>query len=312
MEYKNKKVSVIVPNYNYAAYLEERIESVLNQSYQDFELIILDDCSTDNSRILIEQYRSDPHVSHIVYNEVNTGSPFKQWAKGVELAKGEYIWIAESDDTASKSFLSELVPQLDSSPDVVLAFSHSFLIDSEGNKLDEDIHNNSGDDILFHDGQKFAENVMSIRNYIYNASMVVFRRSAFFQVDKSSYEHYRSCGDWAFWTRICLQGKIVEVCKRLNYFRIHQKRVTFEDRDSGNDWKEVSAILSSYIPLFHFRGLRLSLYKGKWTKDLLVSRVVNKQFFIDNYPEVYGATRFEIFLYRVSRIPFRIKCLFKR
>ena len=90
MEYKNKKVSVIVPNYNYAAYLEERIESVLNQSYQDFELIILDDCSTDNSRILIEQYRSDPHVSHIVYNEVNTGSPFKQWAKGIELAKGEY------------------------------------------------------------------------------------------------------------------------------------------------------------------------------------------------------------------------------
>ena len=136
MEYKNKKVSVIVPNYNYAAYLEERIESVLNQSYQDFELIILDDCSTDNSRILIEQYRSDPHVSHIVYNEVNTGSPFKQWAKGIELAKGEYIWIAESDDTASTSFLSELVPQLDSSPDVVLAFSHSFLIDSEGNKLD--------------------------------------------------------------------------------------------------------------------------------------------------------------------------------
>ena len=69
-------VSVIVPNYNYARYLEERIESILAQSFQDFELILLDDCSTDESRSILERYATHPKVSHYVPNEHNSGSPF--------------------------------------------------------------------------------------------------------------------------------------------------------------------------------------------------------------------------------------------
>ena len=78
-------VSVIIPNYNHAKYLEQRIDSVLNQSYQDFEVIILDDCSKDNSRDVIEKYRSHERVSHIVYNEQNSGGTFNQWNKGLSL-----------------------------------------------------------------------------------------------------------------------------------------------------------------------------------------------------------------------------------
>ena len=62
-------VSVIVPNYNHALYLHERIESILLQSYTEFELILLDDCSTDNSQDILNSYRNNPHVSHIVFNE---------------------------------------------------------------------------------------------------------------------------------------------------------------------------------------------------------------------------------------------------
>src|SRR5207342_2166753 len=80
------EVSVIIPNYNHAVYLEQRIESVLNQTFQDFELIILDDCSPDNSRDVIDQYRVNSKVSHIVYNSINSGSTFKQWQKGIELS----------------------------------------------------------------------------------------------------------------------------------------------------------------------------------------------------------------------------------
>ena len=92
------QVSVIVPNYNHASYLRQRIESIINQTYQDFELIILDDCSTDHSKEIIESYRNHPRVNQIVYNTENSGSTFKQWNKGVELAEGECIWFAESDD----------------------------------------------------------------------------------------------------------------------------------------------------------------------------------------------------------------------
>ncbi len=77
---KHPLVSVIIPNYNHALYLDERIQSVLNQSYGHFEVIILDDLSKDNSREVMEKYRDYPHVSHIVYNTENSGSTFKQYA----------------------------------------------------------------------------------------------------------------------------------------------------------------------------------------------------------------------------------------
>ena len=87
-------VSVIIPNYNHARFLDERIKSVLGQTYQNIEVIILDDCSTDNSREVIEKYRSNPKVTKIVYNEKNTGKPFQQWNKGMELAAGNIIWLS--------------------------------------------------------------------------------------------------------------------------------------------------------------------------------------------------------------------------
>ncbi|MDO5340840.1 MAG: glycosyltransferase family A protein [Bacteroidia bacterium] len=70
-------VSVIIPNYNHARYLDQRIQTVLNQTYQNFEVIILDDKSTDNSLEVIAKYKVNPHISQIVINEQNSGSPFK-------------------------------------------------------------------------------------------------------------------------------------------------------------------------------------------------------------------------------------------
>src|SRR3954465_14421936 len=106
------KVTVITPNYNHARYLSQRLDSILNQTFQDFELIILDDASTDNSRQVIESYASDPRVKTI-FNKVNNGSTFKQWNLGLSHARGEYIWFAESDDHADASLLEVLVDRLD-------------------------------------------------------------------------------------------------------------------------------------------------------------------------------------------------------
>src|SRR6266576_4746622 len=92
-------VSVVVPNYNHARFLRQRIDSVLGQTYQDFEVILLDDCSTDQSRSIIGEYQNDPRV-RVELNKRNSGSTFKQWNKGVWLVRGEYVWIVESDDDA--------------------------------------------------------------------------------------------------------------------------------------------------------------------------------------------------------------------
>src|SRR5436190_2458977 len=93
------RVSVIVPNYNHAPFLERRIESVLRQTFQDYELLIMDDASTDSSPDIIARYGKLPKV-RILLNDRNSGSPFHQWNKGVNEAKGDFIWIAESDDYA--------------------------------------------------------------------------------------------------------------------------------------------------------------------------------------------------------------------
>ena len=68
------KVSVIIPNYNHAPYLRERIDSVLAQTYTDLEVILIDDCSTDESRDIMEDYRSEPRVTHIIHNAENSGN----------------------------------------------------------------------------------------------------------------------------------------------------------------------------------------------------------------------------------------------
>src|SRR5512136_264482 len=105
------RVSVIVPNFNHAPYLTWRIDTILGQTFPDLELLILDDGSTDRSRRIIEKYRGRPRVS-IQVNPVNSGSVFRQWEKGLSLAAGDYVWIAESDDWAAPTFLERLVPVL--------------------------------------------------------------------------------------------------------------------------------------------------------------------------------------------------------
>src|SRR3954454_23268459 len=113
------KVTVIIPSYNHARYLPRRLDSVLGQTFGDFEVLFLDDASSDGSRAVFEAHAasSDPRV-RALFNESNSGSTFKQWNRGLREARGEYVWIAESDDYADQSLLAELVECLDAHPNV--------------------------------------------------------------------------------------------------------------------------------------------------------------------------------------------------
>jgi glycosyltransferase involved in cell wall biosynthesis len=214
-------VSVIIPNYNHAPYLVQRIESVLNQTFQDFELIILDDCSTDKSRNIIEQYREHPKVSKIVYNETNSGSAFKQWQKGIELAEGEWIWIAESDDWCENNLLENLICPVLSEKDIVLSFCGSVVF--RENRI---LYYSKG--VYFNgiiDGKSFVSDRMMHANSIINASMAIFSKKVIEKLDPK-YTILKFCGDWLFWIYIAEQGKVYESGKMLNYFRKHEKDVT--------------------------------------------------------------------------------------
>lgn len=302
MALNNKpKVSVIVPNYNHGTFLRDRIDSIINQTYQDFELILLDDCSTDNSRIILEEYRNNHHVSQIVYNTNNSGSPFIQWDKGINMAKGEWIWIAESDDKASSDFLLSIMEEVEKHPKTVMAYSHSLLIDEKNILSPIDFYKHNSGEIIIHDGIKYNHSRMLWNNNIFNASMVVFARSAYDQVDKD-FKKYRCCGDWLFWACICNCGEIIEVCKGLNFFRQHQKRVTEIASKDGEDWQEAASLLNKIISLLNVKGFELSYFKGKWTRDLLASRCKNKRELQVKYPLVFGASIFDKILSKICDI----------
>lgn len=221
-----QKVSIIIPNYNHSRFLRQRIDSVLKQTYNDFELIILDDCSTDNSRDIIETYRGDHRIKDIVFNTQNSGSPFQQWKKGIALAEGEWIWIAESDDYCLPDLLEQLTDITKKCDHVVLAYCQSFEADEKGNvERDlswhvEDLDAKRWKNDFCNEGLNEIDRYLVHRNTIPNASAVLFRKSAYEKAEKS-FETMKMCGDWLLWIQLLKQGTIAFKAKPLNFFRQH-------------------------------------------------------------------------------------------
>ena len=235
------QVSVIIPNYNHSNFLVQRIESVLNQTFQDFEVIIMDDCSTDNSRDIIAQYKEHPKVSQIVLNEENSGSTFKQWEKGVALAKGEYIWLAESDDWCEPSLLWHLAEGINKDPECVMSYCQSYFM-----SLDNSINYISEHHCLSEvtEGKSYARKRMLLRNPVYNASMVLWKRELFAKISPE-FKTYKLVGDWLFWMEIANLGKVHISGRVLNYFRQHENNVSNKNFKSGLNFLETVKVINS-------------------------------------------------------------------
>lgn len=234
------KVSVIIPNFNHACYLDVRLSSILDQTFQNFEIILLDDCSTDNSKDIIERYRNHPKISHINYNSINTGNTFKQWDAGIRKSNGEFIWIAESDDFCEKTFLENAVNSLDRNSNVGLVYCQSWKIDEfdtiKGSWLGwtKDLNDGLFQKDFAYNGVTFVENFLIHKNVIPNASAVVFRKNIYFNIDGVNYD-IKYCGDWFLWLKIALVSDVAYISEPLNYFRCHQKSVIYKASQSLPD-----------------------------------------------------------------------------
>lgn len=224
-------VSVIVPNYNYARFLDQRIASILNQTYTNYELILLDDASTDNSAEILKKYQDNPHISQIIINEHNSGSPFKQWMKGISLAKGEWIWIAEADDLCEPTFLETCMRYIEMDKgNTSICNVGSVYINSKGKNINRAVQtwekNEKQVSAISFDGKKFAEFILYWSNKVPNASGVVFRKEYALRIQDPTWTTMRYCGDWLFWFEMVLQGNAIQVYKILNYFRIHNSQTS--------------------------------------------------------------------------------------
>jgi len=218
-------VSVIVPNYNHARYLRRRVDSILAQTYSDFELILLDDCSTDHSREILASYRDNPKV-RVEFNAKNSGTPFKQWNKGVQMARGRYIWIAESDDYADFRFLARMVPILDEQTAVTFAYCRSWSIGENDQRfgfadlylVSLDANHWAANFVV--DGLEECQRFFVLAAPIPNASSVLFRKDVYERVGRAD-EGLRLCGDYKVFAAMAVEGKIAYLAEPLNYYRSH-------------------------------------------------------------------------------------------
>lgn len=290
---KMPKVTVVIPNYNHAKYLPKRIESVLNQTFQDFEVLYLDDASTDNSDEVFKRYQHDPRIRFIL-NQKNSGSAFKQWNKGVQEARGEYVWLAEADDYADPRLLETLVAVLEEHPNVGVAYCMSWMVDKDDNILGklpappEDITPPKNDEketfaLLTNwdmepwgesfraNGPQYYRHWMIYENRVPNASGVVFRKSVY-EAAGGADATMRVCGDYMAWIQMLKIADVAFSAKPLNYFRMHLGSVRSNNNRTGL-WALERYEMADYIvhdlelsppELERLRHIRM----GHWLEDV--------------------------------------------
>ena len=229
------KISVVVPNYNYSNYLYQRVYSILNQNYKIHELIILDDASKDNSLFYIKQIEqkiSEFVNVKVVVNDINSGNAFSQWQKGINLATGDYVWVAEADDYAKKNFLNEVDSPLKKNNNIVISYADTGFIDSNGyitkNSLVDQI------DILktnHWNASYVNKGISEINCYSYlnctipNVSGTIIKKGNYDEIFESAKKFHQS-GDWFTYLNILNLGDISFINKTLNYYRVHGNNIS--------------------------------------------------------------------------------------
>ena len=228
------KVSILVPNYNYARFLEQRLGTIEGQTYRDFEVILLDDASVDDSVQILKRFAQEHHCQ-LVCNEHNSGSAFKQWNKGLKLATGQYAWIAEADDYADERFLETLVGRLEQNPECGLAYCNSSAVDASGHIIDlvrptmYDVDLTRWQRDFVGSGREECIRYLIRENTIQNASAVVFKRELCNVVGVAD-ESFKLAADWKFWASLLCVSDLAFVAAPLNCFRMHGSSVRAKTR----------------------------------------------------------------------------------
>jgi len=241
-------VSVVIPSYNYDQYLEGRLDSVLGQTFQDLEVVVEDDCSTDQTMGILSRYQSRRNVKVEVHSK-NLGV-FSMWEDGCKAAAGSIIWIAEEDDLCELDFLEKMVPSFDDER-VKLAYCQSSIIDEAGSVegdyalcFPELSETKWLRPYLIPGGQE-VKHGLGIKNFILNASGVLFRKADLTSA-MPSIKDYRLSGDWALYLHLLRDGYIAYCPERLNYHRRHDASVIGHVKDTNLPISE-AALIHSYV-----------------------------------------------------------------
>jgi glycosyltransferase involved in cell wall biosynthesis len=211
---ESPKVTVVIPVYNREKYIADAIDSILAQTFTHFELLVIDDGSTDKTQEVIQSYH-DPRI-RLVCNETNEGIP-KTRNKGIRLARGEYLAFLDSDDWAYPERLAKQVAFLDSHPDYVAVGAWIEWMDEEGRYLRRAKRKPVLPDEIA--AQRLFQ--QGIENSTSMARTAVLR-------EYGHQEQYDVSEDFDLWARIAAKHKLATLPKILLRRRMHAGRITQE------------------------------------------------------------------------------------
>jgi|GEM_PF-1109319 glycosyltransferase involved in cell wall biosynthesis/polysaccharide pyruvyl transferase WcaK-like protein len=265
------KVTALVPSFNHGRYLRQRIESVLQQTYPNVELIVIDDCSEDDSGDVIKSLQAQ-YGFKFIRNARNSGTPFAAWERILSLGTGEYIWICESDDYADPRFLEVAIEALKKVPEAALAYCDSWIIDEYGQQVDHT-------DTYFHEiwresrwDKAFVQpgidelSQFQIRGQtVPNMSSALISASAFRKAYHPFLKKLKLTGDWLFVGWLMRQGAVVYCKQTLNHFRRHE--VTSRARVKSAR-SQAEFILTKYL-LFRVTGRPLREFASVMSPDAI-------------------------------------------
>jgi glycosyltransferase involved in cell wall biosynthesis len=250
-------VSLVVASYNHAGFLTRRMDSLIGQTYPETEILVIDDCSPDNSVEILRRYETYPNV-RLVVREKNGG-----WVttsnQGIDLTSGEFVLFANCDDDCDSRMVERLVDVMQRNPSAGIAFCRSLMVDESDRVLGDDFsvreaafRKRCARDTLLSGAE--ASRFLLHSCVIPNLSAALIRRECFSEVGRLSAD-YRVCCDWDLFFRIAARYDVAYVAEPLNRFRQHQKTIRNVTKDK--------VIYEEYFRLLlgHIRVLQLSYFE---------------------------------------------------
>ena len=235
------KVSVCMPVYNCARYLPEAIESVLKQTYVDYEFVIVNDASTDNSLELINRYAERDTRIIVCSNERNLGQA-KSLNRCLASARGEYIKFVFSDDTlTTPDALERMVRKLEEDPEIALVASARYSIDQTSKILG--VLSEYADDIIRPGKAVITDCLFTLTNKVGEPTAVMFRKKL---SSRGFNESYNQNVDWEMWFYLLEQGKFAYIHAPLCSFRTHPDQQTNLNRIKQIHLTEPFALMRDY------------------------------------------------------------------
>ncbi len=209
-------VSIIMPAYNVEKYISDSISSVINQTYENWELLVIDDCSIDNTvKIINEFVKLDSRIKPI-FNSINSGTPAKAKNKALPFSKGEYIAFLDSDDIWLKDKLTNQISLMQNNENYALVYTGGYLIDENNNEIKKFLPKYECGNILSN----------MLKRYEVNNQSVIIKKEALLDTIGMFNENIIIGEDYNLFMNIIAKYEVCSIKKYLIKYRVHKKSIT--------------------------------------------------------------------------------------